>query len=140
MRSLGFLSDDCGAFSVPCCMFSSTIGAFVCFGVVFNYTIFWFVAGSTGKAASLSVSAVDCHVSEALTLEALGRLGVSLKELAMVLSESWHSCFFILCISTRGAPTPKTSIQSFLHRLQLSRFSVVSNLKTTSPLWSFRTD
>ena len=65
-------------------MFSSTIGAFVCFGVVFNYTIFWFVAGSTAKAASPSVSAVDCHVSEVLTLEALGRLGVSFKELAVV--------------------------------------------------------
>ena len=65
-------------------MFSSTIGAYVCFGVVFNYRIFWFVAGSTDKDASLSVTAVDCHVSKVLTIEALGRLGVSLKELAVV--------------------------------------------------------
>lgn len=65
-------------------MFSFAIGAFVCFGVVFHYAIFWFVAGSAAIAASLGVSAVYCHMTKAVTLEALGGFGVALEELAVV--------------------------------------------------------
>lgn len=76
--------DDGRALSVPGCMFSFAIGAFACFGIFFCYAIVWFVASSAAIAASLSVSAVYRHMTKAMTLEALGGLSITLKELAVV--------------------------------------------------------
>ena len=65
-------------------MFSFTIGTFVCFCAVFDYAIFWFVAGSSAVAASLGLPAVHFHMSKAMTLEALVRLSITLEKLAGV--------------------------------------------------------
>ena len=78
------LLNDCGAFSVPCCVFSFTIGTFVCFCVVFNDTFFGSVSASTAEATSLGLSTMHCHMSKSMTLKALGVFSVILKKLAVV--------------------------------------------------------
>ncbi len=81
---LSSLIDDCGAFPVPCGMFSFTVGTLVCICVVLDNAVFRFVATSAAIAASCGVSTVDCHMSKGIALEALGRLSVALEELAVV--------------------------------------------------------
>lgn len=65
-------------------MFSFAISTFVYFCIVFNYTFFGFVTGSSAIATSLGVSTVHYHMTKAVTLEVLSRLGIALEELVVV--------------------------------------------------------